>query len=57
MKKHTIYLIGIGVFAMLYAFLKTRIPDLAFLALALVYAVALNIIAHKVGKSDPDKEP
>lgn len=53
-KEHTIYLIGVSIFAVFYEFLDALLGNLMFVGLALIYAITLNVIAHKFGK-DKDK--
>jgi len=57
LKKHTIYLIGVVIFAAFYEFLKARLDIWVFVGLGLCYLITLNVIAHKFGKDkDSDNE-
>jgi apolipoprotein N-acyltransferase len=50
MKKTWIYLIGVIVFGLSYAWLKTLMSELVFFGVVIGYLVLLRLLAEKFGK-------
>lgn len=50
MKKFWIYYLGVAIFALAYAWLKTKMSEPVFLAGAIGYLLLLRLISEKLGK-------
>jgi hypothetical protein len=50
MKKTWIYVAGVGIFGLAYAWLKGMLPEPVFFAGAIAYLLLLRLAAEKFGK-------
>jgi hypothetical protein len=50
MKKRLIYLLGVVVLGLAYAWLKTTLGNPVFFAIAIIYLIVLTLFAEKFGK-------